>query len=241
MTKASKNKSQVPESKRPSLISKDGKWKSFPSVPNLMQYLSTQKYYARVKVDGKIIRKNLQTDVWSTAKLRLLDFSKGVREKQGKVQVLGFGKALEIFLEDLLTNTSMKASSKEYRRLCIKKLNRSWPELADSKLTDITPSACRKWASKLRDEIASQYFNNTIATLRKIIDVGIKEYVRQGGIAFENPAKEIARARITNKNLNLPEKDQFHGLVDNIKLRSVGGRHSAIFNSISRVQRSKVT
>ena len=53
-------------------------------MPNLLQYVSNSNYYGRIKVSGKTIRESLNTDVWTTAKLRLLDFlkkQKGNRER----------------------------------------------------------------------------------------------------------------------------------------------------------------
>ena len=61
--------------KRASNLSKDGQWRSFPKVPNLLQYVSSGMYFARTKTHGKLIRQSLKTDVWTTAKLRLVDFS----------------------------------------------------------------------------------------------------------------------------------------------------------------------
>jgi hypothetical protein len=46
----------------------DGKWRSFPKVPNLLQYVSTGAYYGRVKVNGKILKKALATDGFEQAK-----------------------------------------------------------------------------------------------------------------------------------------------------------------------------
>ena len=63
-------------------LSPDGKWRSFPKVPNLLQYVSTGAFYGRVKVDGKLYREKLKTDVFSTAKLRLADFVKDKTRKQ---------------------------------------------------------------------------------------------------------------------------------------------------------------
>jgi hypothetical protein len=57
-------------------LSKDGKWRSFPKVPHLLQYVSNENYYGRIKMRGKLIRESLQTTVWTTAKLRLTDFLK---------------------------------------------------------------------------------------------------------------------------------------------------------------------
>lgn len=55
-------------------MSKDGKWRSFPKVPHLLQYVSNGNYYGRIKVGGKLIRESLETTVWTTAKLKLTDF-----------------------------------------------------------------------------------------------------------------------------------------------------------------------
>ncbi|OQC67190.1 MAG: hypothetical protein BWX48_00945 [Verrucomicrobia bacterium ADurb.Bin006] len=60
--------------KNSSSPSKDGKWRSFPKVPHLLQYVTSATYYARVKVGGKPIRESLGTSVFSTAKARLVDF-----------------------------------------------------------------------------------------------------------------------------------------------------------------------
>ena len=55
-------------------LSPDGKGRSFPKVPNLVQYVSTGAYFGRVKLNGKIFRESLKTDVHTTAKLLLGDF-----------------------------------------------------------------------------------------------------------------------------------------------------------------------
>ena len=71
--------------KRDERLSSDGQWRSFPKVPHLLQYISSGKYYGRIKVRGKVIRESLQTDVWSTAKLRLVDFLKKHQEFRQQV------------------------------------------------------------------------------------------------------------------------------------------------------------
>ena len=48
----------------------DGRWRSSPKVPNLLQYVSNGNYYGRIKVGGKTIRERvgLITKVADTAK-----------------------------------------------------------------------------------------------------------------------------------------------------------------------------
>jgi hypothetical protein len=61
-------------SKRDQNLSQDGKWRSFPQIPNLVQYVSNGNYYGRIKIDGKLIRESLGNSVWAAAKMHLVDF-----------------------------------------------------------------------------------------------------------------------------------------------------------------------
>jgi hypothetical protein len=47
--------------KREEHLSKDGRWRSFPRVPHLLQYVSNGNYYGRIKLNGKLLRESLQT------------------------------------------------------------------------------------------------------------------------------------------------------------------------------------
>src|SRR5437016_12066992 len=70
------------KAKRKERLSPDGKWKSFPKVSHLLQYVSTGVYFARVKVNGKLIRQSLETVVYSDALLKLPDFLKKQRKSK---------------------------------------------------------------------------------------------------------------------------------------------------------------
>jgi len=60
--------------KREEHLSSDGKWRSFPKVPHLLQYASNGNYYGRIKVGGKLIRESPRTTVWTTAGMWRVDF-----------------------------------------------------------------------------------------------------------------------------------------------------------------------
>lgn len=202
-------------------LSKDGTWRSFPNVPNLTQYVSNGNYYGRIKVAGKLIRESLRTKVWTTAKLRLADFQKRQQEAKPVVIPPKFSEAVELFKAELANDTTIKPRSKEYRLLCLQKIQTSWPELWDLRLDAIAAQGCKAWASKLHGGgIASHYFNNTIGTLRQVIDAGLNAYKRNGGTVFDNPAGDLKRVKVKQKELKLPEPSQFKDLVDNIRSRS---------------------
>lgn len=208
--------------KRTQASSKDGRWRTFPKVPCLLQYIPSGAYYARVRVSGKLIRRSLDTDVFSTAKLRLPDFLREQREACDPAVAPLFSDALKAYETELDANTAIKPQSRDYRRWCIRKIELSWPELWKLRLSDVSEEACREWAKKLHSEIASHYFNNTIATLRLVFDAGIRLHKRNGGRPLANPAESLTRVPVRQKRLQLPEQSQFRALVENIALRSGG-------------------
>jgi hypothetical protein len=95
----------------------DGLWRSFPKVPHLLQYVSNGNYYGRIKVAGKTIRESLKTKVWSTAKLRLTDFLKN-QQSRDRVEPPKFSAAVELFKQQLASDTSLKPQSRKYHLWC---------------------------------------------------------------------------------------------------------------------------
>jgi integrase len=203
--------------KREERLSDDGKWRSFPKVPHLLQYVISGNYFGKVKINGKTTRQSLQTTVWSTAQLKLNDFLKENRENRNKIDASKFSKAVERFKEELTNDTTIKPRSKEYRLLCLQKIQTSWPELGDLRLDEITAQVCKEWSAKLNEKIAGHYFNNTIGTLRQVMDAGLKAHQKNGGTALENPAAELKRVKVKQKDLRLPEPSHFKGLIENIR------------------------
>lgn len=208
--------------KRDDNLSKDGKWRSFPKVPNLLQYVSNGVYYGRIKVNGKLIRESLQTKVWTTAKLKLTDFLKEKQEARGRIDAPLFSEAVEGFKKALNADTSLKPQSKQYRLWCLQKIEKTWPEVWELRLDQITETACKEWAAELNKAIACHYYNNTIGTLRQVLQIGIKSHRDNGGGTLQNPAEDLKRTKVTQKELQLPEASQFKKLVDNLRKGSGG-------------------
>ncbi len=100
--KTTKANARAPKDIRDRNLSKDGKWRSFPKVPNLLQYVSTGTFYGRATVDGKIYRESLKTTVLSVAKQKLSDY---VKEKLRKKRQIGapatFAESRKLYEQDL--------------------------------------------------------------------------------------------------------------------------------------------
>jgi integrase len=200
-------------------LSSDGKWRSFPKVPNLLQYVKTGAYFGRVKIDGKVFRTSLETDVFSKAKLRLPDFIKK-KMKAANRQVAGtFGEARVKFETELAADHTLMDGSKKYRRNCVKALLKTWPGLDESQPDKITDTDCKEWAARFIGEgYDEQFFNNALGTLRMIL-------ARAGLGRDDNPAYKIKRLGVKPKELHLPEGKEFDALLEKVDTSGAGQAH----------------
>jgi integrase len=218
------NESDIkPAKTREHKLSPDGKWRSFPKVPNLVQYVTTGVYFGRVKIEGKIFRESLGTDVFTTAKLLLGDWIKAKRKRSARPVAGTFAEARLLYETDLDADHTLKDGSKLYRHNCIKALLRTWPGLDALRPVKISETECRAWAAKFTAEYDEQFFNNTLSTLRHILE-------RAGLPHDENPARKVERLGVKPKQLQLPETDQFEKLLATIETSGAGqAKHCADF------------
>lgn len=197
--------------------SKDGKWRSFPKVHGLLQYVASGMYFGKLKVNGKQIRRSLKTDVFTTAKLRLGDFTKEQRRKAARPVAGTFAEARALYEASIEIDHTLKDGSKLYRRNCIKALLRTWSGLDELAPAKITKADCLAWAARFTVKYDAQFFNNTLSTLRQILE--------RAGIGHDdNPALKVKRLGIQQKELKLPEPNQFDELLKTIS--AAGSRHS---------------
>ena len=127
-----------------------------------------------------------------------------------------FAHALDEYRHTVQTAVDLKDSSKCYREQTIAALLKSWPGLMDLPITKITEKACKDWAAKLSEAYSPTRYNNTLGTLRAVIQVAVGH-----GYCSRNPAMSAKKARITNKRLILPSREQFRRFIKEMRT-SVG-------------------
>ncbi|HKP04992.1 MAG TPA: site-specific integrase [Chthoniobacterales bacterium] len=198
------------------------------SVANLVRYGPSGVYFARFKVGGKLIRKSLRTKLLSIARNRLTEqvtearshSDLGRKIAKGKIT---FGEVAETYLRARESDPDLKPRSKEYRRACLAAIRKTWPSIDALDVRRISKGAVRDWAATLRANgtgfranrtksahkgISAGRFNNTVATLRQILDLAIEE-----GALHTNSARAIKRMKERAKELSLPSRSQFADLV----------------------------
>jgi integrase len=203
---------------------KESVWQKTPYA-NLIRYKSSGKYFARLRVRGKLIRRGLKTTSIAVAKLRLSDLEKAERQKAEHQTAVAdgnmtFGAALSIYRQRLNANAALKPRSKVYREERIAALLKSWPELEKKDVRKISKQECLTWAAVYAEKAAPSNFNNTIGTVRLILDIAV-----EAGAIYDNPARFIKRLRVRPKKLQLPSHSQFLALVEAIDKSDGGWNH----------------
>jgi hypothetical protein len=169
---------------------------------NLIRYVPSGIYFARLRVKGKLIRKSLKTNTLSVAKLRLADLEKMERQRaESRADVthgkLTFGEAVKIYCQRIAGDVSMKPRTKEYYEDRSAALLKSWPELEKTDIARITKSEWLNWAAAFGKKYSPSVFNNTVKILRDVINIGI-----ESGARYDNPALSIKRASLRQKKCN---------------------------------------
>ena len=184
---------------------------------NLVRYIPSGTYYARLRVKGKLIRKSLKTDVLSVAKLRLTDFERQERQRAAagdaaKAGKLTVGGAMEIHKQRAAGDGSLKQRTRDYHEERFAALLKSWPGLDKREIRSLTKSECLDWAAKFGVDRSATAFNHTVGLFRALFEIGVE----MGG-RYDNPAKSIKRASERAKILTLPEPEQFGNFVREIE------------------------
>jgi integrase len=191
---------------------------------NLIRYVPSGTFFARLRVAGKLIRQSLKTDVLSIAKLRLADLEKNERQsvESGETASKGrmtFGDCVAVFMTQTQASRLLKPSAKLYRAEAIKSILKTWPELESLDVRRVSANDCNTWAAKFSNQYSATRFNGAIGVLRAVFNIATET-----GALFRNPAQVIKRAKIRHKRPALPDGKQFELFVNEIE--KANGRDS---------------
>jgi len=162
-----------------------------------------------------------------SAELRLGDFMKQERAKAEGLKAEARGKmifddALQIFLNRLDEDYTLKPRSKDYYKERITALLKSWPGLRVLDVAKVSKADCVGWATRYRKQSSASAFNNTVSALRQVLKIAC-----EAGARYENPALAISRSVVKPKTLKLPEAGKFLELVSAIEKSRVNSCYLA--------------
>jgi integrase len=189
-------------------------------VTNLARYRPTGGYYARVRVNGKLLLKSLHTTKKTVAVNRLGDFAKSARKgaRGLRKQLAGkytFEDSLEDFKKNSQDDPDKKPNSKVFDEDTYKRIKSTAKELLPLRIDRITKAHCESWARKCMLRYCPETYNRTLADFKGLFVASIKN-----GIIYENPAADLEVRKVPKKGLILPTPLQFNCLIDEMRSRS---------------------
>lgn len=191
-------------------------------VQNLFRH-ENGSYYVRVRLNGKQVWRSTKTQLLEVAKRRATKILSEEQERAGIVPEandrLTVGEAITLREKQLDNDPSLKPATRHYWRQCHATLLKTWPGLKKRDLSSIRRQEAEDWAGKRFKTSSPTRFNNTVAALKKLFELGI-----ENGNCSINPAGRIKRRRVTQRILELPSKDEFHKWIQAI--RGAKGRFS---------------
>jgi integrase len=179
----------------------------------LYRYSSNGVYYARIKHEGKEIRRSLCTTDRELAKreLRKLKDEQGqIDRSQGK---LTLRKLCDRWLETIQGSKPKTLEQKSYIAVRIKEL---WPTGSLGQVAKIKPSDCDKWlarcAQKSRNGFSSSSRNAHVQILREAFALALRDR-----IISRSPAAHLKYIKREKPIRLTPTWEQFKAIVANVR------------------------
>jgi integrase len=195
----------------------DADWLKTP-YPNLIRYKPSGTYFGRVRVNGKLIRRSLETHVLSVAKVKLSDFLQDYRRLAiNKGPSVKGEVIIELFRKEIEDDANNQPRTKLYKREVLIALKKTWPELYSSEIARISQKDCNDWAARHGKDYSPTRFNGALGIVRRIFDIAVEH-----GYRVDNPAKFVDRRRVKPKELHLPSQAQFQEMATLIETSGAG-------------------
>lgn len=226
-------------------------WQRTP-VQNLLRNQSSGQYYGRWTISGKQKWLSLDTDVFTVAKLRLVDESAKIEKRRGVAQSIASGDCLmsdliEAYRAQTAGRTDIKEGTKARLNTAVGNLVKTWPELGRMKPQAVTAGLIAGFASRLKSEgtnfqppgSRTVIRGNSSSSVNKVIGalIGVMDIAVYRGAISANPVPkksngERIKKKAEPKTIDLPSTADFHRLLAAMEsngARGGWGREAADF------------
>ncbi|MDX2080464.1 MAG: hypothetical protein SFU53_06735 [Terrimicrobiaceae bacterium] len=189
------------------------KWKKVG--PCLYRYNGTT-YYALVKLNGKQIRRSLETDDLALARRNLAQLRRDLEQVDPGLA----GMTLETHAPRFLATVIGAATSVYGTKLTIGKLLKEWPTGSPRTLVKIRRSDCELWLAQFAKQSASTV-NHMITDAKRFFEMAV-----QDGVIPRNPMDGIKYRKIPKLTRLTPTAAEFEAIVTDLRSQKANGHGS---------------
>ena len=191
-----------------------GEW-SATRITNMRKRVASGVYYAQIKINGKTIRKSLDTKKLEIARVKLpitiRDLKEGTTTAKPTAQSLNtLDGCIETWLTGQMQRPDIKESTKQYWQRCANTLKETLP---CDQLPAMTGDAIiGDWWKKTAERFHTTFANNLLSCLVAVINIQVSAGYRKA-----NPAKALKRVKAVKKIKNLPSPDDFKAIINHVR------------------------
>jgi integrase len=179
----------------------------------LYRYSSNGVYYARIKTDGKEIRRSLHTTDRDLAKRNLADLKKQQRQidrSRGKLTLR------QLCDQWLATIQDSKPKTLEQKSYIAARIKENWPTGSLVQVAKIKPSDCDLWlvrcAQKSRNGFSPSSRNAHVQILKEVLALALRDR-----IISDSPAAHLKYIKRERPIRLTPTWEQFKAIIANVR------------------------
>ncbi len=184
------------------------KSQEFKKAAECLYRNGNKMYFARVKVNGKQIRRSLDTSDLAIAKRRLVEFRAKAERLEGEEnRNIRFEELAGEWLASV--KPGLKPKSYDRRRVALVGLT---PFFRGMAVKSVGFAEIDAWKRKRGATISARSHNIELESLKLIF-----RYACDRGIALDNPAEKFKRRKQPKTMIDLPSRDEFRVLVKSLR------------------------
>jgi integrase len=211
--------------------------------PNLLRNTASGRYYGRFTLSGKQKWVNLETDVWTVAKLRLADErAKIERLRQSATDVssgdASVGSLVMLYRQRIADRVDIRPETRRRLREEVDAIIKTWPGFEGLAPRQLTRQSVTEWRNRLKRDgtghrapgakaanpknngSSASLINKCIDALRRILDIAVERGQMVGNPLYPRGLK----LKNTPRKPHLPEASKISEIF--AKMEQGGGRFS---------------
>jgi integrase len=183
---------------------------AFRKVGECLYRYSNGVYYARIRVEGKEIKRSLQTNDRELARRKLADFRKEQRQIDRSAGKLTLDALCDRYVQ---TVQRQKPKTVERKTFIVGRIKSDWPTGRLMQVAKIKPSDCDLWLSRYTFGSASR--NLHISCLKEVFAVAVRDQ-----FISASPATHL-RSLKREKPIRLtPTFEQFKAIIADVRAQA---------------------
>lgn len=178
--------------------------------PNLYQSKESEIFYARIDQGRKTVKKSLKTRVLTEALSRLAAFLAEQGRGEIPVDSVSWHLAVDMYVQRQEMRPNLKPAALESIKFFAQRAKNLIAR--DMAAEIITEQMCRAWWKKDALSVSARTANGTLSIVKNVFAM-----LQDAGSIKSNPATTLERMTLHRPRLNVPEKEAFQRILEEVK------------------------